>query len=124
MANRLSPVEHHAATATEADLLRVFFDLEDKAGLGYVFHVRDARGQRLDGCPDVIVILPDYLNARGVVGLFEIKTQRDRVSPRQDAVLSALDACSRVVSGIVRPCPHNGELTVLGALQRLGVELA
>lgn len=124
MARRLTSREHHAATATEADILQAFFDLEDKAGIGYVFHIRDARGQRLDGCPDIIVILPNYLQGDGVVGLFEVKTMRDRMRGRQDGVVAACGACSRVVSGIVRPIPREGEVTLTEALAMLGVDLA
>jgi hypothetical protein len=108
---------------SEAEMLQAFYDLEDKAGLGFVFHITDARGQRVVGCPDVIAILPDFVGGCGTVGFFEVKTQRDRTSYRQHDVIEALDACCHVVTGIVRPVPHEGEITLDEALRRLGVEL-
>ena len=112
--------------ATEADLLKVFTDLEDKAGLAFVFHVRDARGQRLDGLPDLIVVVPSGAGGTGrggVIAFYELKTQTDRVTPRQQAIVDALNRCTRVESAIVRPTPRDGELSVLEALRRLGVEV-
>jgi len=104
-----------AETATEADLLKVFTDLEDKAGLAFVFHVRDARGQRLAGLPDLIVVAGDTL------GAFETKTQRDEVTERQSDVIRALSAITRVEAAIVRPVPRPGEIDVAEALRRLGL---
>ncbi len=123
MTARLSPLEHRAATATEDDILRVFFDLEDKAGLGFTFHIRDGRGQRVEGFPDLITILPDFVGGCGVVGAFEIKTMRDRISYRQATVLEALGACNRLASGIIRPVPRDGELSIDDALRMLGIDL-
>jgi hypothetical protein len=99
---------------TEDDLLSPFADLE-RAGLAFTFHVRDARGQRLAGLPDVICIVP----STGRLGLFEIKTQRDRLSPRQQAVIAALAQCRELVSGVIRPEPRPGELSLDEALRRL-----
>jgi hypothetical protein len=99
---------------TEDDLLSPFADLE-RAGLAFTFHVRDARGQRLAGLPDVICIVP----STGRVGMFELKTQRDRVSARQRAVMAALSCCHAVVSGIVRPVPRVGEISLDEALALL-----
>ena len=106
---------------TEAEILSAFFDLEDRAHLGFTFHLRDGRGQRVEGLPDLITILPDFVGGCGVVGLFEVKTQRDRVSARQAAILAALDACNSVVSGIIRPIPKEGELSIDDALRDLGI---
>jgi hypothetical protein len=106
----------YVASMTEASMLRRFTDIEDKAGLGFVFHVRQARGQRLVGLTDVIAIVGETL------GAFEIKTQRDRVSERQYAVLNALAAVRRVETGIVRPIPKDGEITLDEAIRRLGVD--
>jgi hypothetical protein len=105
-----SPIAAYGASATEADLLRAFTDLEDKVGLGFVWHVRYAPGQRLDGMPDLVCVVPP------VVALLEIKTQRDRVSPRQRAVMEALSWCTQVVAGVVRPVPKPGEWSIDDAL--------
>lgn len=80
---------------------------------GIAFHVRKAQGQDLEGLPDAILIAPP------VVGLFELKTQRDRLSERQRYVLDLLARCDRIASGIVRPNPRDGELSLDDALELL-----
>lgn len=98
---------------TEGDMLAAFADLAHACG-GYMWHVRHAAGQRLEGLPDVILAAPP------VVALYELKTQRDRVSSLQQDVMTTLAGCDVVVSGIVRPVPkHDGELTVDEALSKV-----
>lgn len=101
------------STMSESDMLRTFADLAAAAG-GHMWHVRHAQGQRLEGLPDVIIAAPP------IVGLFELKTQHDRVSPVQQAVMASLSSCDHIVSGIVRPVPkHAGEISLDEALNKI-----
>lgn len=99
--------------ATEAQMVKLFSDLA-AAGGGHCFHIRDARGQQVAGCPDIILAIEP------VIALYELKTQRDVTSPLQARVLDLLTRCDRIESGIVRPVPKQaGELTMDEAVWRI-----
>lgn len=88
---------------------------------GYCFHVRDARGQALEGLPDVIALVPRSFHHPGIVGFFELKTQRDRVTSLQRNVLAVADQATEVVSAIIRPNPKTAaEVSLDDALELLG----
>lgn len=105
-------IARYKASATEAQMLKTFTDLAERGG-GYVWHARRSEGQQLDGMPDVLIALPPTF------GAFELKTQRDTVSALQRDVLAVLEACDMFVSGIVRPRPKAGELTLDQALSKM-----
>lgn len=99
--------------ATEAEMLKLFADLAG-AGGGMMFHVRDARRQRVTGLTDVLLILPP------VIGFFELKTMRDSLRPDQGDLLQLLTRCDRIESGIVRPVPkQESEMTMDEAVWRI-----
>lgn len=102
-------------SATEAEMLETFADLAN-AGGGFLRHVRDARGQNLNGLPDVILAVPP------VLALYELKTRRDRMRPEQVRVLDILNRCNVIVSDKVRPEPkHDDEWSIDEALGRIVV---
>jgi hypothetical protein len=78
-----------------------------------VWDVRDATGQQLAGLPDVLIAFPPTF------GAFELKTQGDRVSTLQRDVIAVLAACDVFVSGIVRPRPKPGEISLDDALSMM-----
>jgi hypothetical protein len=108
------PIVRYTASTTEADLLQAFQDVADiHPGGGLLWHVRDARGQNVAGLTDTVLLVPP------VVAFYEIKTQYDPVSPLQRQVLELLSRCTRIEHGIVRPIPHEGELSEDDALELL-----
>lgn len=107
---------------TEAQMLQTLKDYAQAQG-GFFWHVRDARGQDLQFMPDTLILIPRAYDQPGVVGLFEIKTQRDRVSVMQQQAIFIAQSITEVAAGIIRPTPkHPTEITLDEALARLGKE--
>ena len=113
--------QRYRASMTEDDMLKAIREYVQLEG-GFFFHVRDARGQDLEGLPDVLVLLPPRKAvAPGLIGLFEIKTQRDVVTNKQRQVLAVAEQATEVVSGVVRPNPKGLiELSLDDCLELLG----
>ena len=101
--------EQYLTTMTEDDILAALRELT-LALRGRFFHVRNAHQQELTGLPDAICLLP------GVSAFFELKTQADQPSPEQLATLSLLQNAPTVATGILRPVPGPGELSLDEAL--------
>ena len=116
-------MERYRATMKEEDILKALRDYV-LTQHGYLWHVRDARGQELEHLPDVIALLPARRHAPATLAFFEVKTQRDRVTPNQRHVIELADRVSEVVGAIIRPNPRNQrlEITLDEALELLGHE--
>jgi hypothetical protein len=115
-------MDKYRASMTEAQILKA---LKDYAGVegGYCFHVVDSRMQDTTGMPDTLILIPRSYAHPGIVGLFEIKTQYDRVSRLQEKVLQVAGAAQEIVAGIIRPNPKAlNEYTLDEALELLGKE--
>lgn len=80
---------------TEKALQQQIIDLAEITGW-WTFHVRDSRGSN-PGWPDLVLLRPPNLI------LWEVKTERGRVRPEQQAVIDALMQVEHVSTGIVRP---------------------
>lgn len=89
---------------------------------GMFFHIRDARGQDVEGLSDTLILLPPKYGVRpGTVAFFELKTQQDKVSPAQLRFMRLLARATEIASGVVRPAPKAlGEITIDDALELLG----
>ena len=75
---------------------------------GLVFHIRDSRSTpEMQGFPDLVLILPE----KNMVMFVELKSQKRRVTDEQQAVMAAIGECSEVRSYLVRPKPHEGEIS-------------
>jgi hypothetical protein len=83
---------------------------------GVCWSIRDSRGLDVEHQPDLLIVLPP------VVALLELKSQRRKVTPGQAHVLELLAQCNTLVSGIVRPVPKPGEISLDEALALIGVE--
>lgn len=116
-------MDRYVTSTTEGDMLSTLEGYAQVEG-GYCWHVRDARGQQVVGLPDTIILLPPkWHGARrpGTIGFFELKTQRDVLSPVQRHVLAMLGQASEIVSGVIRPQPKSlVEITLDDALLLLG----
>jgi hypothetical protein len=80
---------------------------------GRCWHVRDSRRLDVQDMPDLLIILPPH------VALLELKSQRRKVTPGQQSVMELLERCHIVTSGIVRPEPRDGEMSLNEALALL-----
>lgn len=80
---------------------------------GRCWHVRDSRQLDVEDMPDLLIAVP------GTVALIELKSQRRRVTAGQRHVLDLMAGCTRVVSGIVRPVPRDGEMSLDDLLEML-----
>ena len=118
-------MDRYVTSTTEREMLSTLEGYAQVEG-GYCWHVRDARGQKVVGLTDTIILLPPkWHGARrpGTLGFFELKTQRDVLSPVQRHVLAMLDQATEIVSGVIRPRPRNViEITLDDALELLGKE--
>ena len=85
---------------------------------GRVFSVRDSRRLNVEDMPDLFVIAPWC----ATVAHLELKSQTRIITPGQAHVLQLLGQCHQVVSGIVRPEPKPGELSLDEALAMIGVD--
>ena len=85
---------------------------------GRVFSVRDSRRLNVQDMPDLFIIAPWVRT----VAHLELKSQTRIITPGQEQVLKLLAQCDRLVSGIVRPVPKPGEISLDAALDLLGVE--
>ena len=84
---------------TEKALLATVVELAEALKLP-LFHVLDTRNHAKvigPGWPDVVIAIPPYLY------VFELKSQRGRISPDQQRWLDILAKCRTVVSGVLRP---------------------
>ena len=111
----------YRATAKEHELESTIIDGVRRLG-GYAWHVRDSRKMNVEGMTDLIVVIPERNGQPGVVGLIEVKSQRRQVTDLQHQVVAMLAGCERLVTGIVRPNPKPGEMSLDECLERLGVE--
>lgn len=91
---------------------------------GYVWSVRDSRQLAVEHMPDLIIVLPKPEGTDGVVALLELKSQKREVTTGQRHVLDLLAGCNRLVTGVVRPVPNEGEMSLNDALELIGVETA
>lgn len=71
-----------------------------------VFHDRDSRTNR-PGFPDLVLVRPP------TVLFVELKSEKGRVRPEQQTWLDALEQCSDVASGLVRPSQLDALLRTL-----------
>ncbi len=98
--------------ASEAETQSTIKEAVELLG-GRCWWVRDSRGMDVEDQPDLLIVCPP------LVALFEVKSQRRHVTPGQMHVLDLLVGCDRVVSGVVRPEPRPGELSLDDALALL-----
>jgi hypothetical protein len=105
----MNAIDRYRASALEADLEKSISDAVKALG-GRTFHVRDSRGLDIEDMPDLLVISPP------LVALWELKSQRRYVTPGQAEVLELLTYCERLESGVIRPIPREGELSLDSAL--------
>ncbi len=73
---------------------------------GRCWHVRDSRGLDVEDMPDLLIVCPP------VLALIELKSQRRNVTAGQAHVLELVWQCNVIVSGIVRPVPRSGEMSL------------
>lgn len=85
-----------AAEMSEADLLANLDDACEKLDLR-LFHVRDARRQKLKDMPDALIV------GDGRLWLFELKKQSGRPTPGQRQILEYLGECGTYRAGLWRP---------------------
>ncbi len=106
-----SPIERYRRAPTEASMEAAIRDLVALRH-GKVFHLRDARrAPELADLPDLIVLLPPSPGRPGLVALLELKSHRRPVTPGQAEVAGLVASAGRVVGGIVRANPREGELS-------------
>ena len=86
--------------AKESDALKFWEDYA-RCNYGIFWHVRDARGQNVEGMPDVLMVLPKWDGSSVLVAL-EIKCRRDRLRSAQREAVFALGAVAGSVVGVVR----------------------
>lgn len=110
-------LSRYRASTSEDGMERTIREGVEHLG-GRCFHVRDSRKQGVEDMPDLFVIAPW---CRTVAHL-ELKSQRRIITPGQAQVLELLARCDRLVSGIVRPNPKPGEISLDDALNLIGVE--
>jgi hypothetical protein len=114
-------MEQFTMSMTADQMLQSLKDYAVAEG-GFCFHIRDARGQDVEGMPDALVLIPRSFQHPGIIGLFEIKSQTDTVTVLQEQVLLVAETATEVVSGIIRPVPKKPllEITLDDALELLG----
>jgi len=115
-------MERYKRSLSEADMLKAIADYV-AAENGIFWHIRNARGQNLVGAPDVICVLPPRAHrAPGLVAFLELKTDQDVLTESQRHALFLLERATEIVSGVVRPVPHNTliEITLDEVLELLG----
>lgn len=96
------------ALISEAALQRAITDACDVLGLHY-FHIRDSRGQQATGFPDLVIA-----NWRaGALHVWELKSERGKLSAEQEAWHQALLGCQRLDVAIVRPHSEDWALAQL-----------
>ena len=105
-------VARYRRSMTEADMEATIRDAVELRG-GKCWHVRDSRRLDVEDMPDLLIVCGH------TVALLELKSQRRRITAGQQHVLELLAGCDRIVAGIVRPVPHEGELSLDEALHRL-----
>lgn len=103
-------IQQYRRLPLEVDMERTITEAVELLG-GRVFSVRDSRGLNVQDMPDLLIILPP------VVALLELKSQRRKITDGQLDVLAMLAECDRVVSGVVRPDPKDGEISLDEALE-------
>jgi hypothetical protein len=103
-------VARYRALPTEDEMERTIREAVELLG-GRCWHVRDSRRLDVQDMPDLLIVLPPF------VALLELKSQRRKVTPGQESVLQLLERCHIVTSGIVRPVPKEGEMSLDEALE-------
>ena len=93
-------------TSRRQEMERTVSDLVTLRG-GRLFHVRRSDvAPELTDLPDWMIVAP---HLRTVL-LIEARSQKRKITPGQQGVLDQLSACDRLVTGIVGPVPHPGEI--------------
>lgn len=105
-------LDRYRRSPTEAEMRQTIHDAVESLG-GRVFHVRDSRRLDVTDMPDLLIVAPP------LVALLELKSQKQQVMMGQAHVLTLLEDCDHIVSGIVRPDPKPGELSLDDALALL-----
>lgn len=98
--------------ATEAEMRQTIIDCVEHLG-GRVFWIQDSRGIPVENLPDLVIVCGT------TVALIELKSQFRNLTPGQAHVLNLLADASRVVSGVVRPSPRPGEMSLDDCLRML-----
>jgi hypothetical protein len=114
-------MERYRESMREEDMLAALHDYTLREG-GLYFHVRNARDQELVGLPDALIFLPPKYGVRpGTAAFFEVKTQGDRITPRQREVMRVIGQVTEIAHGFIRPRPRSPlEITLDDALELLG----
>lgn len=97
--------------ATEDELQASITELVDRLG-GKWAHIRDSRGQPVEGFPDLVIALPP------VVLFVELKSQHREVTDTQEEWLALLRSCVVPSVAIVRPEPTSPRESTLEELLR------
>lgn len=84
---------------------------------GHVFSVRDSRKLAVEHMPDLLIVAPHI----ETVALIELKSQRRDLTDGQRHVLDLLTRCDRLLTGVCRPVPRDGEIGYDELLQRLDI---
>jgi hypothetical protein len=113
-------IDLYRKTMREVDMERTIREAVTRLD-GKCWHVRDSRALDVEDMPDLIGYVPATVTRPGRVFLIELKSQRRRITQGQHAVLDDLATCREVVTGIVRPVPDEGEMSLDETLQLLGV---
>lgn len=88
---------------------------------GRVWSVRDSRGLAVADMPDLLIVVPETEHYPATIALIELKSQRRKVTPGQAHALELLSRCTRIVTGVCRPIPRDGEIGYDALLHRLGI---
>ena len=107
---KFSTAKAYGSTATEHSLELAIAEYVARNG-GRCWHVRDSRGMNVVDMPDLLIILPP------MIGLIELKSQRRKVTAGQHEVLRLISECRVIESGIVRPIPQEGEMSLDDVLE-------
>ena len=103
----MTAVDRYRQSISEIQMRESIIELVTIRG-GRVFYIRDSRGTpEMTGFPDLVLVLPD----KGMVMFVELKSQKRRVTEAQQVVMWTLQQCSEVRSYLVRPKPHEGEIS-------------
>lgn len=104
--DRVTALDVYRRSKKESDMQRTASECVGHLG-GRLFHVR-----RSDVAPE-LVDLPDWLIIAPhlrTVALIEAKSQKRKLTDGQESVLAMLAECDRLLTGVVRPDPHPGEI--------------